>query len=145
MDLESRLRLEQDAPAVEDFLAMTGGGLHHPDQSAPGLYWAVIQPRSAEATLFIARLAWTVYPSRPPSVTFAQAVGADNGGPAAWPAAGGYGAPTQVCKPFTAEGQALHPEWATGPHAWSDTGNPFLHVVETIQGDIDRVDGRRAG
>ena len=89
MDLESRLRLERDAPAVEDFLAETSGGLHHPDQSAPGLYWAVIQPRATRAAPFIARLAWTVYPSRPPSLTFAPVVGADNGGPAAWPAAGG--------------------------------------------------------
>lgn len=145
MDLESRLRLEQHTPVVEDHLTKTGGGLHHPDQDAPGLFWVVIQPRNAKAAPFIARLAWTVYPSRPPSLTFASTVGADNGGQAAWPAAGGYRAPNDVCKPFTAEGQVLHPEWATGPHAWRDAGNPFLYVVQIIQGDIDRVDGRRAG
>jgi hypothetical protein len=144
VDLESRLRLEQDTPAVEEFLAETGGGLHHPDPGT-GLYWAVIQPRSPDADPFVARLEWSVYPSRPPSLTFAHAVGAENGGRAAWPAASGYRAPNDVCKPFTAEGQTLHAEWTTGVHAWSDTGNPFLHVVQTIQGDIDRVNGKRAG
>src|SRR5207237_1234795 len=108
------------------------------------LYWAVIQPADRTRPPFTARLAWTVYPGRPPSLLFAAAVGGATGAAAGWPAAPGYRAPGDVCKPFTAEGQNLHPEWAAGPHAWRAVGNPFLHVVETVQDDIDRVAGGRA-
>lgn len=143
MDLESRLRLERDIPPVEEFLSSTGGALHRRDQDPPGLYWATLQPRNRERAPFTARLLWTVYPFRPPSLLFARAIGEPTGERTAWPAAPGYRAPNDVCKPFTAEGQGLHREWATGPHAWPGTGNVFLYVLEIVQGDIDRVDGRR--
>lgn len=145
MDLESQLRLQRDVPPVEAFLASTGGRVCHRDEDESGLYWAILQPRNRERAPFTARLAWTVYPSRPPSLLFAPDIGQPTTAPAAWPAAEGYRPPNDVCKPFTAEGQALHHEWATGPHAWPATGNMLLYVVEIVQGDIDRADGRRAG
>ena len=37
MDLESRLRLAGDVPAVEEFLSSTAGRLHHRDQDPDGL------------------------------------------------------------------------------------------------------------
>jgi hypothetical protein len=111
----------------------------------PGLYWAVIQPGAPDTAVFVARVLWTVYPDRPPSLLFATAVGEPTNVASAWPAAQGYRAPVDVCKPFTAEGQALHREWAGGPHAWRSEGNPFLYVIETVQADIDRVKGARAG
>lgn len=146
MDLESRLRLEGDAPAVEEFLASVAGQLHRREEDPLGLYWVVLQPRNGQSAPFTARFSWTVYPHRPPSLTFTDTVGGTVGGPTAWPAAGGYrSSPGDVCKPFTAEGQALHPEWTTGPRAWRASGNPFLYVVQIVQDDIDREDGRRAG
>ena len=145
MDLESHLRLQRDIPPVEAFLASTGGRLHRREKDESGLYWALLQPRNRERAPFTARLAWTVYPFRPPSLLFAPGIGQPTSDPAAWPAAAGYRAPGDVCKPFTAEGQALHPEWTTGPHAWPATGNMLLYVLEIVQSDIDRVDGKRAG
>lgn len=144
MDLESRLRLERDVPAVKAFLEPLGGDVVHRDVDGDGLYWIALQPRDATADAFIARIAWTIYPSRPPSLLFATAVGGPTTDPRAWPAAPGYRAPGDVCKPFTAEGQALHPDWGNGPNRWRSEGNPFLYVVETVQSDIDRACGRRA-
>jgi hypothetical protein len=144
MDLESLLRLQRDEPPVEEFLASTGGALVRRDTDPQGLYWAVLQPTDQACRPFIAKISWSVYPHRPPSLLFAAQVGGATTDPSAWPSAGGYRAPNDVCKPFTAEGQALHAEWATGPNAWRSTGNPFLYVVETVYGDIDRSSGRRA-
>jgi hypothetical protein len=142
VDSESRLRLQTDEPSVRAFLSETGGDILHRDEDPEGFYWVTLQPR-AEVDPFIARMQWFIYPDRTPSVTFATTIG---GGldPAGWPAAPGYRQGTDICKPFTAEGQAVHPEWRTGIHAWPGTGNMFLYVVEILQGDIDRVDGRRA-
>lgn len=144
MDLESRLRLERDVPLVEVFLEPLHGSLVHREVDEDGVYWVRLQPEDATATPFIARFIWTVYPDRPPSLLFAPDVGGPTNDAAAWPAAPGYRAPNDVCKPFTAEGQALHPDWANGPHRWRSEGNPFLFVVETVQADIDRACGRRA-
>lgn len=153
MDYESQLRLENDAVAVRAALEASGGRLIHraghpesPDapQDPPELYWAMVQPPAPDTPPFVARLIWSVYPDRPPSLRFASEVGGPTTAPSAWPAAPGYRAPVDVCKPFTAEGQALHPEWASGEHAWPSEGNPFLYVIENVQSDIDRVDGARA-
>lgn len=151
MDYESLLRLESDAVAVRVALEAAGGQLVRRDGNTadstdpPGLYWAMIQPAAPNTKVFVARLLWTVYPDRPPSLLFASELGGPTNVSSAWPAAQGYRAPADVCKPFTAEGQALHSEWGNGPHAWRSEGNPFLYVVETVQTDIDRVEGARAG
>ena len=45
--------------------------------------------------------------------------------------------------PFTAEGFAVHPDWAQTKEAWTGTGNPFVWVAETLQGDLNnRYQGR---
>lgn len=153
MDFESQLRLERDAAVVAATLEATGGKLVHraldstgPDSATdpPGLYWAVIQPDEPGTGPFITRIAWSVYPDRPPSVLFATEVGGPTNVTNAWPAANGYRAPNDICKPFTAEGQALHVEWASGATAWRSDGNPFLYVVENVTDDINRVRGARA-
>lgn len=154
MDYESQLRLESDAVAVSVALEASGGQLVHRDgdhenpdapQDPLGLYWAIIQAPAPGTTPFVARLLWTVYPDQPPSLLFATEVGGPTTVNSAWPAAPGYRAPADICKPFTAEGQALHAEWASGEHAWQSDGNPFLYVIENVQSDIDRVKGARAG
>lgn len=144
MDIESTIALERDVPPVEAFLASTGGRLVRRDEDPPGLYWAVIQPAAPGVSPLVVRIVWSVYPHRPPSLQFAPSIGAATTEPHGWPAAPGYRAPNDICKPFTAEGQALHPEWAAGPNAWRNTGNPFLYVVETVTEDINRVKGARA-
>jgi hypothetical protein len=144
VDLESRLRLEVDEVGVGRFLAERGGRLVRRDDDPIGLYWAVFQPAQADVAPFTARILWSIYRDRPPSVLFADGVDGVTSAVSSWPAANGYRAPNDVCKPFTAEGQALHTEWTIGHHRWRAEGNPFLFVVETMQDDIDRVAGRRA-
>jgi hypothetical protein len=144
MDIESLMGLARDVPAVEEYLSSTGGRLVRRDQDEAGLYWAVVQPVDPARSPFVARIGWTVYPHRPPSVLFAPEVGMPTGDPRGWPAASGYRTPNDICKPFTAEGHVAHGDWATGPHAWRNTGNPFLFVVENIVDDINRVGGARA-
>ena len=154
MDYESQLRLERDAAVVRATLEAAGGQLVHrvadpDDPDAPiddptGLYWAVIQPTEPDTKPFIARVLWTVYPDQPPSLLFATEIGGPTNLPSAWPAATGYRAPSDICKPFTAEGQGLHSEWAAGAQAWRSDGNPFLYVIENVQDDINRVRGARA-
>ncbi|TDX04027.1 hypothetical protein [Kribbella sp. VKM Ac-2566] len=144
MDAESTVALARDVPAVEAYLATTGGHLARRNDDPAGLYWVTIRPTNPAAAAFVARVAWSVYPHRPPSILFATAVGEPTGDPRGWPAAAGYRAPVDICKPFTAEGQNLHAEWATGTHAWRNNGNPFLYVVENLIDDINRVQGARA-
>lgn len=153
MDFESQYRLERDAAVVRAALEAVGGQLIHREvdpvnPATPadpvGLYWAVIQPAEPGTRSFIVKIVWTVYPDRPPSVLFASSVDGPTAVAQAWPAAPGYRAPNDICKPFTTEGQALHSEWATGEHEWRDEGNPFLYVIENLQSDIDRVRGARA-
>jgi hypothetical protein len=144
MDLESRIRLAADQVIVEDVLAEIGGQVVRREDDPVGLYWAVLQPTATGVRPFIARVLWSLYPDQPPSVLFADQIGGQTSMVFAWPAANGYRAPNDICKPFTAEGQALHPEWASGHHRWRPEGNPFLFVIEALQDDIDRVDGRRA-
>lgn len=141
MDAESRLRLDRDLPDVHALLAETGGLLVQRPEDPLGTFWATVAPRSGEAP-FIARVVWTVYPDQPPSVLFTTSIGGAVD-PAGWPEAPGYRRGADICKPITAEGYAVHPEWRTGVHAWRTSGNAFLYVVEVLQEDIDRVSGRR--
>lgn len=152
MDYESQLRLERDAAVVAATLEAVGGHLVHRVADSddadgpvdpPGLYWAAIQPTEPGLEPFIARVLWSVYPDRPPSLLFATEVGGPTNVTHSWPAANGYRAPNDICKPFTAEGQGLHGEWATGPNAWRSGGNPFLYVIENVTDDINRVRGAR--
>jgi hypothetical protein len=138
MDLESRMRLDAHAEAVRDFARGHGGDLVTQDDGPVGLYWLVLAQGD---DAFIARIAWQIYPDAAPSVLFASAVGGGTVDPKHWPMAAGFRAPNDICKPFTAEGQALHPEWAG---AWRREGNPFLWVAETLHADMTLGGWRRA-
>lgn len=143
-DAETLLNLEEDEAAVREFLAAHDGRLVR-DEGDPSVYWADLRPRSAPTERYYARLAWASYPHQPPSVTFADAIGGATGVAPAWPQIPGYRPPVDICKPFTAEGFALHPEWKTGPSNWPTDGNPFLWVAETVQYDLDHGYTGRAG
>jgi hypothetical protein len=145
IDTESRLNLEADRPAVEEFLGGFGGELlEREGEAGQGTYWLRLHPRSAPTELYVARLAWTRYPQAPPSVKFADAVGGSLTLTKAWPSSPGYRPGNfDICKPFTSEGFAVHPEWRTGLHGWQSTGNPFLFVVSQLQDDLNhRYQGR---
>ncbi len=144
MDLESALALEEDGPAVSEFVGRNSGALER-DKDDKARYWLTVRPRSAPAERYYVCLTWSTYPHTPPSVKFAAAVGGSLNVTRAWPNIAGYRPGSfDICKPFTAEGFALHPEWTRGPEAWPATGNPFLWVVEVLQGDLDHRYGGRA-
>lgn len=143
MDQESLHNLEDDFPLAIDFVTANGGRCTaDPDQ--PGVYWLVLHPRRKPDEAYYARVAWSRYPYQPPSVKFALAIGGDTTMVNAWPVIAGYAAGSYICKPFTAEGYAAHPEWAA-QHPWVKDGNPFLYVAETLQADFDERYQGRAG
>lgn len=143
MDLESGIALKQDRPAVRTMLKASDGSLEQdPDES--GVYWATMRPRSVPTELYHVRIGWSRYPTDPPSVKFGAGVGGSLNVTSAWPLVPGYRPGNfDICAPFTAEGYASHPEWAT-QQPWRTSGNPFLWVIDTIQGQLDRQYGGRS-
>lgn len=138
IDRESELNLAADTPAASQFLLARNGCLHEPANEDHGTWWAELQPASDPAETYFARIAWTTYPAAPPSVKFANSLGGALTDPTAWPIAPGYRATClDVCKPFTAEGFALHPDWSRTNQAWRGEGNPFLGVVRELQRDLN--------
>lgn len=137
-DRETELNLASDAPAAADFLAGRGGHLHWPVDGDPCIWWAEMRPAANTGETYFARIRWSVYPGAPPSIKFATAVGGSIEDPRAWPMIGGYRPPSlDICKPFTAEGYALHPDWADTNQAWTGEGNPFVAVVSELQRDLN--------
>jgi hypothetical protein len=143
--VETQLTLQADEEEVVEFLD-EHGGLLLCEVDDPATYWAVLHPRSAPAETFYVRLGWTSYTAAPPSVRFHDGIGGPFASPRAWPTIAGYRPGSwDICKPFTAEGYAVHPEWVGGPQGWHSTGNPFLYVVQTLQFDLNNGYQGRAG
>lgn len=137
IDTESRLNLERDRAEVHAYLSERGGGIAC-DIGDDAVYWLGVVPRAQPAERFTARVIWTAYPWRPASVKFCDGIAGRVDAGHAWPQLPGYRHGSwDICKPFTAEGYALHPEWATDTNAWRTEGNPFLWVVQTLQRDLD--------
>ncbi len=143
-DAETLLNLAAHEAAVAEFLAEHDGRLLR-DQQDPSIYWLDIRPRTERHERYYPRLAWRAYPHAPASVLFAEGVGGPLGVLRTWPRILGYRAPNDICKPFTAEGYAIHSEWTAGPDAWPTEGNPFLWVAELLQYDLDNGYSGRAG
>ena len=136
-DQETLLNLAADEAAVAGFLAGSGGCLAR-DETDPATYWLTARPASAPHETYHIKVTWTAYPHQPPSVKFADGIGGPVTVTRAWPVIPGYRAPSQdICKPMTAEGFVLHPEWQSGPDAWPTEGNPFLWLAEMLQYDLD--------
>jgi hypothetical protein len=143
-DAETIINLAEHEAAVAAFLVEHNGRLaRDPDDRA--IYWLDLRPRSAPDERFYPRIVWRSYPHAAPSVAFADGIRGMTESIHAWPQIAGYRAPVDICKPFTAEGFALHPEWNKGPDAWPTDGNPFLWIVETLQYDLDHGYNGRAG
>lgn len=138
LDRESELSLAADAAAAAAFLGERGGHLHDPVNGDAGIWWAQLRPAIDRHETYYARIGWSVYPGAPPSIKFANSLGGAITDPTAWPMAPGY-RPTclDVCKPISAEGFALHPDWARTTQAWRGDGNPFLATVREIQRDLN--------
>jgi hypothetical protein len=134
---DTLLTLQADEEAVASYLGEFDGLILRESES-PESYWLVLRPVSAVGERFYVRVVWTAYPDSPPSVRFHDGVGGAAGSMCAWPVIPGYRTGSwDICKPFTLEGYAVHPEWRQGPHAWQSSGNPFLYVVQTLQNDLN--------
>ncbi|MCW2921573.1 MAG: hypothetical protein JWL76_1447 [Thermoleophilia bacterium] len=143
--LETALALEADEEAVTAFLTECGGRLVR-DEGDPATYWAEMHPASAPHETYFARVAWAAYPDRPPSVRFCEAIGGRFDVRNAWPSCPGVrpDAPQHdICASFTAEGFQAHQEWTSGPQAWVSEGNPFAHVIQSLQHMLDHQYGGR--
>jgi hypothetical protein len=140
LDRESELSLFSDAAAAAAFLAERGGQLHAPADGETAIWWAELHPATDPGETYYARFGWSVYPGAPPSIKFATSVGGAITDPTAWPLTPGY-RPTalDMCKPISAEGFAIHPDWPRTSHAWRGEGNPFLAVVREIQRDLNSL------
>jgi hypothetical protein len=151
MDVESELRLLEDAAAVAAYLGERDGVLTAgwapvapTPGDEPGVFWLSMIPRSAPGEMYYARVAWTVYPGSPPSVRFVTAVRGALDSVSAWPSVPGYRPSSfDICMAFTREGYQTHPEWVT-QYPWPTSGNPFLWVAQTLQGHLDRSYAGRA-
>lgn len=142
LDAESALNLAADEGAVGALVAEHQGGLarDHTLEGGgdPAIYWVILRPRTAPTERYIARVEWFSYPYEPPSIKFATEVRGSLTVTSAWPLITGYRAGSyDICRPFTREGFALHPEWRVGSTAWPTEGNPFLWVVQTMQFHFD--------
>jgi hypothetical protein len=142
--VETQLMLKADERDVVEFVDEHGGLLLR-EVDAPATYWLVLHPVRARTETFYVRLGWTSYRGAPPSVRFHDGIGGSFASPQAWPTIAGYRVGSwDICKPFTAEGYAVHPEWVGGPQGWRSTGNPFLYVVQTLQFDLNNGYQERA-
>jgi hypothetical protein len=134
---DTLLTLEADEEAVIASLDEFGGFLLRETDDA-AVYWLVLHPKSEPQQNYYARMAWSFYPDHAPSVRYHDGIRGPYDVGRAWPVAPGYRVGSwDICKPLTAEGYALHPEWATGPHGWKSSGNPFLWVAQALQNDLN--------
>ena len=144
VDVETKLALEADGPAVHELLEEHDASLLA-DGEDPSIFWLSLRPPQAPEEEYVVRIAWEGgYPHAAPSVKFADGVGGRLDVSSAWPVIPGYRpGEHDICQPFTAEAYRVHPEWVEGPEAWPAAGNPFLWVVERLVGDmVERYQGR---
>lgn len=109
------------------------------EKSGPLEVLALMSPLGTSAEQFQARLLWDEYPEHPPSLKFRDPASGRLDLATAWPVVRGF-RPKQLdaCVNFCAEGFALHPEWRTDPrYRWDPRGNVLLHVLRTIQEELD--------
>jgi hypothetical protein len=95
--------------------------------------------------LFQARLLWTDYPGRPPSLKFRDPATGQLDLPRAWPVVRGFRPQNlDACVSWCQEGFAFHPEWEKDPqYRWDSKGNVLLKVLRILQDELDNHCGGR--
>lgn len=108
------------------------------DASVPLGVFAVMHPLSKPEELFKARLRWSDLMKAPSLKFIDMASGADSN-PRAWPRCFGFRPGSlDACLPWTAEGQALHREWArSAANAFPTVGAPVQFALLHIQSSLD--------
>jgi len=108
------------------------------DDSVPLGLFVTMHPIAKPTELYKARIRWTDY-FGPFSLKFIDIdTGLDNN-PKAWPKCFGFRPGSlDACLPWTAEGQALHPEWKNSPtQCFPKVDAPMQHALLRIQFSLD--------
>lgn len=132
----SKLCLEADIAEIETSPESSRWTLKLGDQLE---VLALMSPYTAPSERFQARLLWTEYPGSPPSLKFRDPNTGDLSNSRTWPQCPGYRpASLDACVHWTAEGQALHPEWRSAPATrWNADGNALFRVLCFLQDALD--------
>lgn len=136
MDELSALNLKDD---YEEALTAPDASRWQLEMPAQDEVLAVMSPAGAPAEKFQARLLWSKYPDKRPSLKFRDPATGRLDLPQAWPVVRGF-RPTSLdaCVTWSAEGVALHPEWETDPvYRWNPNGNRLLWVLRRLQEELD--------
>lgn len=96
-------------------------------------------PASAPDEIFEAQLVWLAYPSGLPSLKFRNLETKSTTDKTAWPVCSGFRPDSfDSCVHWTAEGHAIHPEWATSEaHRADPSGNPLFRALCFLQDTLD--------
>lgn len=108
------------------------------DTSVPLGVMVVMHPLSKPEELFKARLRWNDL-MKPPSLKFIDAATGADCNPAAWPRCFGFRPGSlDACLPWTAEGHALHSEWAqSAANAFPRVEAPVQYALLHVQSSLD--------
>ena len=110
------------------------------DVNVPLGLFAVMHPKSNPAELYKAHLRWgNIF--APPSLKFADlSSGAENVA-SAWPQCFGFRPGSfDACLPWTAEGHALHPEWAnSSKNSFPKVDAPLQFALLNLQNSLDKT------
>jgi len=110
------------------------------DNSVPLGVYAVMHPASNPNELYRARLRWGNY-FGPVSLKFINIKNGSETDSSAWPRCHGFRpASRDVCLPWTAEGHALHPEWANSVrNAFPKPESPLQFSLLHLQFALDNT------
>jgi len=109
------------------------------DLNVPLGLFAVMHPISKPTELFKAHLRWNILLA-PPSLKFVDMATGTESVPSAWPQCFGFRPSSlDACLPWTAEGHALHPEWAaSSKNSFPKLDAPLQHALLNVQNSLDK-------
>jgi len=107
------------------------------DESVPLGILVEMHPRSKPDELYLARVRWSEY-FKPASLKFLNRDTHTDGDQTAWPRCLGFRpAGLDACVSWTAEGHALHPEWANSPRTVFKVEAPLQFMLLQLQHELD--------
>jgi hypothetical protein len=132
----SALNLHED---LEKALACDDAAQWRLKKAGPLEVFAGISPAGHADEIFQARLLWSVYPDRPPSLKFRDPASGRLDVSTAWPQVRGFRPGSlDACVSWCEEGFAIHPEWCNDPkYRWDPRGNVLLKVLRILQDELD--------
>lgn len=107
------------------------------DESVPLGILVEMHPRDKSGEVYLARIRWNDY-FKPASLKFLTRDTHADCDPNAWPRCRGFRPATlDACVSWTAEGHALHPEWANSPRTAFKVESPLQFVLLQLQHELD--------